>query len=229
MNITASLLKRAKASGYKVLVVTLDTYILGWRPSDLDNGYNPFLCNDTIGVELGFSDPVFQEHFRNKYGISIKDDVSKAAAEWAHIMFPGTSHGWNDIKFLRDHWNGPIVLKGIQDVADAEKAQGYGVQGIVVSNHGGRQQDGGIGSLDVLSEIVNAVGEKLEVLFDSGVRCGADVAKALALGAKMVLVGRPYVYGLAIGGENGVRHVLKHHGGSTVDIALVRDPERHER
>ncbi|KAJ6092272.1 hypothetical protein N7467_004241 [Penicillium canescens] len=209
MDITASLLKRAKDSGYKVLVVTLDTYILGWRPSDLDHGYNPFLRSDNIGVELGFSDPVFQEYFRNKHGMSIEEDISKAAAEWAHILFPGTSYGWKDIQYLRNHWDGPIVLKGIQTVADAKKAREFGVQGIVVSNHGGRQQDGGIGSLDVLPDIANAVGDDLEILFDSGVRCGADVVKALALGAKMVLVGRPYVYGLAIGGETGVRHVLK--------------------
>ena len=208
-DITASLLRRAKASGYKVLVVTLDTYLLGWRPSDLDNGYNPFLRPDNIGVELGFSDPVFQEYFRRKYGVSIQDDVSTAAAEWVHMIFPGKSHEWKDLKYLRDHWDGPIVLKGIQTVADAKKAREHGAQGIVVSNHGGRQQDGGIGSLDVLPEIVNAVGNDIEVLFDSGVRCAADTIKALALGAKMVLVGRPYVYGLAIGGENGVRHVLK--------------------
>jgi lactate 2-monooxygenase len=209
LDITASLLRRAKASGYKVLVVTLDTYILGWRPSDLDNGYNPFLRPDNIGVELGFSDPVFQEYFRKKHGVSIEDDISTAAAEWAHIIFPGKSHGWNDLQYLREHWDGPIVLKGIQTVADAKKACEHGAQGIVVSNHGGRQQDGGIGSLDVLPEIVDAVGDDIEVLFDSGVRCGADAVKALALGAKMVLVGRPYVYGLAIGGEDGVRHVLK--------------------
>jgi isopentenyl diphosphate isomerase/L-lactate dehydrogenase-like FMN-dependent dehydrogenase len=101
------------------------------------------------------------------------------------------------------------VLKGIQTVADAKKAREYGVQGIVVSNHGGRQQDGGVGSLDVLPEIASEVGGDLEIIFDSGVRCGADVVKALALGAKMVFIGRPYVYGLAIGGETGVRHVLK--------------------
>lgn len=208
-DITASLLKRAKGAGYKVLVVTLDTYILGWRPSDLDNGYNPFLRYDSIGVELGFSDPVFREQFRAKHGKSIEEDVPEAAKEWAHIIFPGTSHGWEDIKFLQKHWDGPIVLKGIQTVADAKKAAEVGVQGIVVSNHGGRQQDGGIASLDVLPEIADAVGDDIEIIFDSGVRCGADVAKALALGAKMVLVGRPYVYGLAIGGEEGVSHVLR--------------------
>ncbi|KAH3208435.1 hypothetical protein KXV77_000301, partial [Aspergillus fumigatus] len=114
------------------------------------------------------------------------------------MIFPGMSHGWEDLQFLRQHWDGPIVLKGIQTVEDAKLAVEYGMQGIVVSNHGGRQQDGGVGSLDMLPDIVDAVGKDLEVIFDSGVRCGADVAKALALGAKMVLIGRPYVYGLAI-------------------------------
>ncbi|CBF78386.1 hypothetical protein AN8587.2 [Aspergillus nidulans FGSC A4] len=208
-DITASLLKRAKENGYKVLVVTLDTYMLGWRPSDLDNGYNPFLRNDNIGVEIGFSDPVFRKRFKEKHGAEVEEDVGKAAQEWAHTIFPGTSHGWEDISFLKEHWDGPIVLKGIQTVADAKRAIEVGVHGIVVSNHGGRQQDGGVGSLEVLPEIVDAVGQKIEVLFDSGVRCGADIAKALALGAKMVLVGRPYVYGLAISGQEGVRHVIR--------------------
>jgi lactate 2-monooxygenase len=207
--ITVSLLQRAKRAGYRVLVVTLDTYILGWRPSDLNNGYNPFLRADKIGVELGFSDPVFRRRFRERHGVEIEEDMGTAAAEWAHMIFPGQSHSWEDIKFLQQHWDGPIVLKGIQSVADARRAVEVGVQGIVVSNHGGRQQDGGIGSLDVLPEIVDAVGEQLDVLFDSGVRCGADVAKALALGAKMVLIGRPYAYGLAIAGEAGVSHVLR--------------------
>ncbi|KAJ5556769.1 FMN dependent dehydrogenase [Penicillium frequentans] len=208
-DITISLLKRAKETGYSVLVVTLDTYILGWRPSDLTNAFNPFLRPDNIGVELGFSDPVFRRQFRERHGKDVEDDRGTAAAEWAHIIFPGTSHSWEDLKFLQDHWDGPIVLKGIQSVRDAEQAVEAGVQGIVVSNHGGRQQDGGVGSLDVLPEIVDAVGDRLEVIFDSGVRTGADIARALALGAKMVLIGRPYVYGLAIAGEAGVSHVLR--------------------
>ncbi|KAI9368965.1 FMN-dependent dehydrogenase [Aspergillus egyptiacus] len=208
-DITASLLKRAKQAGYKVLVVTLDTYMLGWRPSDLDNGYNPFIRKDSVGVQMGFSDPVFRKHFQAKHGKSVEEDMGTAAGEWAHIMFPGTSHSWRDIKDLQELWDGPIILKGIQTADDARRAVEHGVQGIVVSNHGGRQQDGGIGSLDVLSEIVDAVGDKVEVIFDSGIRCGADVVKALALGAKMVLVGRPYVYGLAIGGRDGVRHVVR--------------------
>lgn len=208
-DITVSLLERAKKNGYDVLVVTLDTYILGWRPTDMDNGYNPFLRADSIGVEMGFSDPVFRRHFKDRYGKEVDEDKGTAAAEWTKIVFPGVSHSWEDLAFLRKHWEGPIVLKGVQSVGDARRAVECGMQGIVVSNHGGRQMDGGVGSLTVLPGIVDAVGEQIEVLFDSGVRCGADVMKALALGAKMVLVGRPYVYGLAIAGEEGVRHVLR--------------------
>ncbi|MCJ1226906.1 hypothetical protein MMC12_003561 [Toensbergia leucococca] len=208
-DITVSLLKRAQLTGYEVLVVTLDTYILGWRPSDMDNGYNPFLRTDNIGVELGFSDPLFRKHFKDKHGKEIEDDMGAAAAEWSQIIFSGRSHSWKDIQFLQEHWEGPIILKGIQTVADAKKAVEVGVQGIVVSNHGGRQLDGSVASLDQLPKIVDAVGKDLEIIFDSGIRCGADIVKALALGAKMVLIGRPYIYGLALAGEGGVSHVIR--------------------
>ena len=113
------------------------------------------------------------------------------------------------MKFLQEQWDGPIVLKGIQSIADAKKCVEIGVAGIVVSNHGGRQQDGGVSSLGMLPHIVDAVGDKLTIFFDSGIRGGADIAKALALGANCVLLGRPWVYGLALGGEEGVRHVLR--------------------
>jgi lactate 2-monooxygenase len=208
-NITASLLSRAKKAGYDVLVVTLDTYITGWRASDMDNGYSPFLRPDSVGVALGFTDPVYRQIFKEKYGKEIEEDMETAAATWAKIFIPGFSHSWEDITFLKKHWDGPIVLKGIQSVEDAKKAVEVGVQGIIVSNHGGRQCDGGVGSLETLPEIADAVGNKLEIIFDSGIRCGMDVAKALALGAKMVLIGRPFVWGLALCGEEGVRHVLK--------------------
>lgn len=132
-----------------------------------------------------------------------------AAAEWTRTVFPAISHSWEDVKFLQQHWDGPIILKGIQTVADAKKCVELGVQGIVVSNHGGRQVDGGVGSLGVLPGIVKAVGNDLDIFFDSGIRCGADIAKAMALGAKACLVGRPYIYGLALGGKAGVQHVLK--------------------
>ncbi|KAF8188910.1 cytochrome b2 (L-lactate cytochrome-c oxidoreductase) [Mycena galopus ATCC 62051] len=225
-DITISLLTRAKKAGYTALFVTLDTFVLGWRPSDMDNGYNPFIHADRIGVELGFTDPVFRAHFKQTHGYEIDEtqstsaqglaDLGAAAQEWTKIVFPGHPFSWADIAFLRAHWDGPIVLKGIQSVADARAALKAGVQGIVVSNHGGRQHDGGASALGTLPRIVDAVGSEMDVLFDSGVRCGADVVKALALGAKCVLIGRPYAYGLALGGEDGVRHVLRAIAGDLI-------------
>jgi isopentenyl diphosphate isomerase/L-lactate dehydrogenase-like FMN-dependent dehydrogenase len=208
-DITISLLNRAKKAGFTTLFVTLDTYILGWRPEDMDNGYNPFMRADRTGVEVGITDPVFRQQFKERHGVEVEDKMDTAAPEWMRTIFPGENHSWEDIAFLQKHWDGPIVLKGIQSIADARKAMEVGVQGIVVSNHGGRQLDGGNSSLAVLPWIVDAVGENLTVFFDSGIQCGADIAKAMALGADCVLVGRPYVYGLALGGEKGVEHVLK--------------------
>lgn len=223
-DITISLLKRAKENGYTALFVTLDTYVLGWRPSDLDNGYNPFLHPDQIGVEIGLTDPVYQKKFKEEHGYEIGnsrdtlglDVIGKASREWSSVIFPGHSNTWEDIAFLKKHWDGPIVLKGIQSVTDAKKCVEVGVQGIVVSNHGGRQMDGGVSSLGMLPKIAAAVGDKLDVFFDSGIRCGADIIKALALGAKCVLVGRPYAYGLALGGEEGVKHILKSISGDVL-------------
>lgn len=180
-DITKSMLRRAKEAGYTALFVTLDTYVLGWRASDLDNGYNPFIHPDRIGVEIGLTDPVFREKFQKKHGYSIDEcaahdhhhtghDLGPAAQEWAKIVFPGHSHSWDDIAFLKKHWNGPIVLKGIQSVEDAKKCVEVGVQGLVVSNHGGRQQDGGFSSLAMLPKIAAAVGDRVEIFFDSGIR-----------------------------------------------------------
>jgi isopentenyl diphosphate isomerase/L-lactate dehydrogenase-like FMN-dependent dehydrogenase len=180
-----------------------------WRNTDCSGRYNPFLRSDKIGVAIGFSDPVFRSHFKAKHGVEIEEDMHMAAAEWTKIVFPALSHGWEDIKFLQEHWDGPIVLKGIQTVADAERCVKLGIQGIVISNHGGRQVDGGASSLGVLPRIVDAVGHKLNIFFDSGIRAGADIAKAMALGAHMCLVGRPFIYGLVLGGEEGAQHVLK--------------------
>ncbi|KAI1661226.1 putative FMN dependent dehydrogenase [Daldinia decipiens] len=221
-DITVSLLGRAERAGFRVLVVTLDTYILGWRPSDMDNGYNPFLRSDQVGIAIGLSDPVFQAHFKEKHdGVCVDDDLGAAAAEWTRTIFPGTPHALDDVAFLRKHWRGPIVLKGIQSASDAREIAASGLaDGIVVSNHGGRQADGGASSLGALKQVVAAVrprprppapdpetngtdgNTKLQILFDSGIRSGADIAKALALGADMCLVGRPYVYGLVLGGED---------------------------
>ncbi|MCO5970753.1 alpha-hydroxy-acid oxidizing protein [Actinoallomurus soli] len=193
--LAVSFLQRARAAGYTALVVTLDTFTLAWRPSDLDNAYLPFLRR--IGIQNYLADPVFTA----KAG----DDP---VLHWAGVFGnPGLT--WDDLVFLREHWDGPIALKGIQATDDARRAVDAGMDGIVVSNHGGRQVDGAVAALDTLPIIAHAVGDQIEVLFDSGVRTGADVFKALALGAKAVLLGRPYVYGLALGGEDGVRHVLR--------------------
>ncbi|MCU1657369.1 MAG: alpha-hydroxy-acid oxidizing enzyme [Pseudonocardiales bacterium] len=197
-----SFLDRARASGFTALVVTLDTWMLGWRPHDLDQAYLPFLTGE--GLATYFSDPAFCAGLAK----APHDDLPAALMRWLP-MFSGTDHTWEQLAFLREHWKGPIVLKGIQHVDDARRAVDFGADGIVVSNHGGRQVDGAIASLDALPGIAEAVGDRIEVLFDSGIRTGADIVKALALGAKAVLVGRPWVYGLALGGQEGVRHVLR--------------------
>jgi lactate 2-monooxygenase len=200
--VTASLLGRAQAAGFTVLVVTLDTRILAWRPRDLDNGYLPFLHG--IGVQNYLTDPGFQAALASP----VEADPGAAILRYTQV-FGDLSLTWEDLPFLRQHWDGPIVLKGIVSAADAVRAADAGVEGIIVSNHGGRQVDGAIGALDALPAVAQAVGSRLEVLFDSGIRGGADIVKALALGARAVLIGRPYVYGLALGGEAGVRHVLR--------------------
>ncbi|KAL5462161.1 hypothetical protein PMIN06_001750 [Paraphaeosphaeria minitans] len=234
---TASLLSRAKANGFKVLVVTLDTFLLGWRPRDLDESYLPFAWGQ--GCQNAFTDPAFQRIYERLQAADTRSAADKIGEIWSILKRPGSLTGaakvfvnaavmkkaqlfvnltasgdyrdWNDLSSLRKHWDGPIVLKGIQTLEDAHKAIKYGMDGIIVSNHGGRQLDGAIASLDALAEIggdekVKSSG--LTILFDSGIRTGSDILKAIALGAKAVLIGRPYIYGLAMGGEAGVKHVL---------------------
>ena len=236
-HITASLLNRARASGYKVLVVTLDTFTLGWRPTDLDESYLPFIWGN--GCQIGLSDPVFNKHFEEMQDNDHRGHIAKIVELWDAVRRPGSIQGaakilynlktilrskawidvmnsgtyreWEDLKILRRLWKGPIVLKGIQTVEDAHRAIEYGCEGIIVSNHGGRQLDGAIASLDALAEIAadkRVQDSNLTLLFDSGIRTGSDILKALALGAKAVCVGRPYLYGLAAGGQKGVEHVL---------------------
>jgi lactate 2-monooxygenase len=205
--ITISLLSRAENAGYKVLLVTLDTWTLGWRPWDLDCAYVPFIKG--VGNVVGFTDPVFRRKHKEKHNKEVEDDIALASREWVGACFSGATHSWEQLKVIREHWKGPVVLKGIQHPEDAVKAVECGADGIVVSNHGGRQLDGAVGSLDMLPEIVEAVGSRCTVLFDSGIRTGTDVIKALCLGAKAVLVGRPWVYGLSIAGKEGARDVLK--------------------
>lgn len=214
---TASILGRARSNGYKTLLVTLDTWTLGWRPWDLDTANVPFILGQ--GDEVGFQDPVFRSKFaESSGGQTPEENKILAATHWIGECFPGVSRSWEDLAILRRHWDGPIVLKGILSVDDARLAVQHGMDGVVVSNHGGRQLDGAVATLDVLPDIVDAVGDRLTVLFDSGIRTGADVVKALALGAKAVFVGRPVVYGLGIDGAAGAEAVL---AGLLADVDLT--------
>ncbi|KAI2635189.1 FMN-dependent dehydrogenase [Xylaria nigripes] len=205
--ITASILQTVKAAGFKVLVITVDAASLSWRPADLDSVYSPFMKG--LGNDVGFTDPVFRRKFAEKNGGATPESRPFIAARyWLSEAFSGVSHPWEHLDVIKKNWDGPIVIKGIQHPEDAILALQHGVSGIIVSNHGGRQVDGAVGSLDMLPEIVEAVGDKMTVLFDSGIRTGADIVKALALGAKAVLVGRPVMYGLGIAGKAGAKHVL---------------------
>lgn len=195
-----SFVRRAEAAGYKGIVVTLDTWLPGWRPRDLTLGNFPQLRG--LCLANYFSDPVFLK----KLGKPPQDDLRTAAMTWARLF--GNPLTWNDLPWLRSMTKLPLILKGILHPDDARRAIDGGVDGIYCSNHGGRQANGGIPALDHLPEVVEAAGS-VPVLFDSGVRSGADVIKALALGARAVGIGRPYCYGLAIGGTAGVRHVLR--------------------
>jgi isopentenyl diphosphate isomerase/L-lactate dehydrogenase-like FMN-dependent dehydrogenase len=197
-----SFIDRAVGAGYRAIVVTLDTWLLGWRPADLSDGFLPFLRGE------GNVNYLRDEAFRAALPNPPEEDMATAVAYWAY-QFSNPSVTWDDLAFLRECTDLPIVLKGIQSVEDALLAVEHGIEGVIVSNHGGRQVDGAIGSLQALPGVVAAVGERCEVLFDSGIRCGADALKALALGARAVCLGRPYVWGLALGGEQGVIDVLR--------------------
>lgn len=197
----ASLVRRAEAAGYRAIVVTLDTYMLGWRPRDLTLSYLPFLRGE--GMANYLSDPVFCSGLAQPP----REDLPAAIRHWVE-SFSNPSVTWEDLKFLRAHTKLPIVLKGILHPDDAHRAADSGMDGIIVSNHGGRQVDGAIAALEALPMAVAAAGS-MPVLFDSGIRCGADMAKAIALGARAVLIGRPFAYGLALAGETGVRDVLR--------------------
>ncbi|KAI0690515.1 oxidoreductase [Cytidiella melzeri] len=233
-DITLSLLKRAKASGFHALVVTLDTPTIGYRPHDLAQAYLPFVHG--WGSQVGLSDPVFMAKLNEpvrtnppmfpyepeKLDKLVRDGDEKAmrtnqlAVEWQKNLASGKFRTWEDLKFLKDNWDGPIILKGIMSVKDAELAIDYGMDGIVVSNHGGRQVEGSVPTFWALRKICASLkvkeaqkSEKLTVLFDSGIRTGSDIIKAIAAGAQAVMLGRPFMYGLATGGKEGVEQVIR--------------------
>jgi lactate 2-monooxygenase len=228
-----SFVRRAEACGCEAIVLTLDTTMLGWRPRDLDLAFLPFILGKGIAQYVG--DPEFQRRLddvepppagrpnlaairtlmqlaRAYPGSSWRNLFSprpRAAARLFMQVAPRPSLNWEDLAFLREATRLPIVLKGILHPDDARRALDHGIDGIVVSNHGGRQVDGSVASLDALPSIVDAVGGRVPVLLDSGIRGGADIFKALALGARAVLIGRPYCYGLAVAGSEGVLDVIR--------------------
>ena len=233
-DLVASFVRRAEDAGAGAIVVTLDTHMLGWRPRDLDLAFLPFIHGQ--GIAQYTSDPVFRQLVldrlanpvpgvkpritptairtlldmtRNYPGGTLRSKEPRAAVETFLDVFSRPSLTWDNLAFLRERTTLPILLKGIQHADDAVLAIKHGVDGIIVSNHAGRQIDGAIGSLDALVDIAAKVNGRVPVLFDSGVRSGSDVFKALALGASALLIGRPYVYGLAIAGAAGAEAVLR--------------------
>lgn len=201
-DVARSLVQRAEAAGYSAIVVTLDTKIMAWRPRDLDTAYLPFLHGE--GLANYFTDEAFMAALDQ----SPEDDPQTAILRWAGI-FSDRTHTWTDLATLREHTDLPILVKGVLHPQDASIAVEFGADGIIVSNHGGRQVDGAVGALDALPSVVAAVDDEVPVLFDSGIRTGADIVKAIALGARAVLLGRPFAWGLALDGEAGVRHVVR--------------------
>ena len=234
-DLVSSLVRRAEACGCSAIVLTLDTTMLGWRSRDLDLGSLPFMQGK--GIAQYTSDPVFRAELAKPLDVAagpppprnlatiatalaqkanfpgglLKNLTSgdpRAAVQRFMLTYSRPSLQWDDLKFLRQCTKLPVLLKGVLHPDDARKALELGIDGLVVSNHGGRQVDGGIASLDALPAIAEAVNGKIPILLDSGVRGGADVFKALALGATAVCLGRPYVYGLAIAGQQGVEEVM---------------------
>ncbi|TWE11895.1 lactate 2-monooxygenase [Rudaeicoccus suwonensis] len=199
-DLAASLVQRAETAGYRGIVVTLDTWMLGWRPRDLSVANFPQLRGNALANYT--SDPVF----RASLAKPPEEDMPAATLQWATIF--GNPLSWDDLPWLRSLTSLPLLLKGVCHPEDVRRARDLGVDGVYCSTHGGRQVNGGMTALDALPGVVEAA-DGMPVLFDSGVRSGADVVKALALGATAVGIGRPYAYGLALGGEDGIVHVLR--------------------
>jgi isopentenyl diphosphate isomerase/L-lactate dehydrogenase-like FMN-dependent dehydrogenase len=200
--LAASLVGRAERAGYEAVVVTLDTYLYGWRERDLQQAWLPFA--HLQGIANYLTDPVFRAALPEP---PERDPAAIARHFLAVVSNPALT--WDDLAWLRKQTRLPILLKGLLHPDDARRAVDHGVAGVIVSNHGGRQVDGAVASLDALPAVAEAVAGRAAVLFDGGIRRGADVFKALALGARAVLLGRPYCWGLAVGGEKGVRDVLR--------------------
>lgn len=200
-DVVASFVRRAEAAGYSALVVTLDTLRMGWRDRDLANAYLPFWHGEGIGQYT--SDPVFRDLYPDQV------DVPGQAGPLSLMMFGNQGLAWSDFEWLREQTSLPILVKGVLAAEDAEQARSIGLDGVVVSNHGGRQVDGAVAALDALVEVRDAIGPDYPVLFDSGIRRGTDILKAHCLGADACLVGRPYMYGLAAGGQQGVERVIQ--------------------
>jgi isopentenyl diphosphate isomerase/L-lactate dehydrogenase-like FMN-dependent dehydrogenase len=201
-DLTRSFIARAEESGYEAIVVTLDTSQLAWRPADLESAYLPFLKGE--GIANYVTDPTF----RAPLAAPPEEDMQGAVMRWVQV-FSSPAYTWDDLALIRDATSLPILLKGILHPDDARKASEAGMDGIIVSNHGGRQVDGSMATLDALPPIVAEVEDRLTVLVDSGIRTASDALKALALGARAVLLGRPYVWGLTLGGADGVTQVLR--------------------
>jgi lactate 2-monooxygenase len=236
-DLVESLIARAERAGAEAIVITLDTHVLGWRPRDLDVAYLPFAHG--LGIAQYTSDPVFRRlvseriatgvpgqtpringavlrtlldmtrHYPGSFWSNLRSKEPRTAVDVFLDVFSRSSLTWNDLAFVRKRTKLPLLLKGIQHPDDADLAITHGADGVIVSNHGGRQLDRAIGSLDALPSVVDKVNGRVPVLFDSGIRSGSDILIALALGASAVLVGRPWVYGLAIGGAAGAEAVLR--------------------
>jgi isopentenyl diphosphate isomerase/L-lactate dehydrogenase-like FMN-dependent dehydrogenase len=205
MELAESFVRRATAAGFGAIVVTLDTWSLGWRPRDLTLAHLPFLSG--LGIANYLSDPVFRSRLKAAPESS-PEAMTAAVFTWAGT-FGNAALTWKDVARLREWTTLPILVKGVCHPGDAQAALDAGCAGVIVSNHGGRQVDRARAALDCLPDVARAVGDRATVLFDSGIRCGADILVALTLGADAVLVGRPFVYGLALAGQSGVEHVLR--------------------
>jgi lactate 2-monooxygenase len=210
--ICASFVRRAEEAGYGAIVVTLDTLTLGWRPRDLRQAYLPFIKGEGCGQY--FTDPVFCSRLDK----TPEEDMLTAAAMML-ATFPNVGLTWDDLDWLRSQTSLPLLVKGVLTADDAQRAFQHGIDGVIVSNHGGRQVDGAVGALDALVEVRDALPEAI-VLMDGGIRTAADVLKAKALGADAVLLGRPYAYALAVGGQRGVE-VLIENLMAEIDLTLA--------